>query len=157
MPEGKLITAGLLLLGIVGFAAALLGIAAVVSRYLFALPLSFSDEIVTYLIVWGFLLGVGLAEADESHIRATILLDLVSPTWRRLMVALSLVLGIGFALLVAWYGMQVVQQRHMLGEVSATVLRFPQWVARLCIPVGFGIVVIAAAWKCVALIRGRAP
>lgn len=155
MREGRLVNGGLYLLGAVGIVATMLGTAAVISRYVVSLPLSFSDEVVTYLIVWAFLIGIGLGEAQKAHIRATILLDAMKPNWQRITNIFSLAVGIGFAIVIVWYGAMIVQQRFMLGEVSATVLRFPQWVARLCIPFGFGLVVLAAIFNLVALVRRR--
>lgn len=155
MRERKLVDGGLLVLGAIGSVATLLGIVAVVSRYVIDLPLSFSDEVVTYLIVWAFLLGVGLGEAENSHIRATILLDAVRPSWRRVMVTISILTTIGFALLIVWYGTVIVHQRFLLGEVSPTMLRFPQWIARLCIPIGFALVLIAALRNLAVFLRRR--
>lgn len=145
MPRRSINQLAVLALGAVGLAATVLGTLAVVSRYAFSLPISFSDEVVTYLIVWALLLGIGLGEREDTHIRATILLDKLGPRGQRWANRLTLLLTLGFAAVLVWFGTQIAYQRLQLGEVSATTLQFPQWVARACIPVGFAMAFLAAA------------
>jgi TRAP-type C4-dicarboxylate transport system permease small subunit len=135
---------GLLGLGLVALIATVLGTLAVVSRYMFSLPLSFSDEIVTYLVVWSLLVAIGLGERENIHIRATVITERLSPATQLWLARATLVLTLAFAAVMIWYGGQITLQRYGLKEVSPTILQFPQWVARLCIPVGFALVALAA-------------
>ena len=153
MPRRSTSQLAVLALGAVGLAATVLGTLAVVSRYAFSLPISVSDEVVTYLIVWALLLGVGLGECEDTHIRATILIDKLGPPGQLWANRLTLLLTLVFAAMLAWYGGQIAYQRLALGEVSATMLQFPQWIARASIPVGFAIVFLAAT----ARLRRRSP
>lgn len=135
---------GLLGLGLVALVATVLGTLAVVSRYMFSLPISFSDEVVTYLVVWGMLVAVGLGERENIHIRATVITERLAPRTQLWLARAGLVLTLAFAAVMIWYGGQITWQRYVLKEVSPTLLQFPQWVARLCIPVGFALVALAA-------------
>lgn len=134
----------LLLLGLVALAATVLGTLAVVSRYMFSLPISFSDEVVTYLVVWGLLIAVGAGERENIHIRATIITERLGPRAQLWLNRATLVLTVAFAAVMIWYGGLVTWQRFALGEVSPTILQFPQWLARICIPLGFLLVAYAA-------------
>ena len=134
----------LLALGLVALIATVLGTLAVITRYMFSLSISFSDEIVTYLVVWSMLIAVGLGERENIHIRATIIIERLGPRTQLWLTRGTLVLTVAFAFVMIWYGGLITWQRHTLGEVSPTLLQFPQWVARLCIPVGFLFVAIAA-------------
>lgn len=135
---------GLLALGLVALVATVLGTLAVVSRYMFSLPLSFSDEVVTYLVVWSLLVAVGVGERENIHIRATVITERLGPRTQLWLARATLVLTLLFAAVMIWYGTQITMQRFALKEVSPTILQFPQWVARLCIPVGFALVALAA-------------
>lgn len=134
----------LLGLGLVALAATVLGTLAVVSRYMFSLPISFSDEVVTYLVVWSLLVAVGVGERENIHIRATVLTERLGPRGQLWLDRATLVLTLGFAAVMIWYGGQITWQRYALNEVSPTILQFPQWVARLCVPIGFLLVAFAA-------------
>ena len=104
---------------------------------------SFSDEVVTYLIVWGTLIAFGVAEFSNEHLRATVLVERLSPSWQAALSWLSFVLALLFAALVVFFGIEVAWQRHVFNEVSPTALQFPQWIARAAVPVGFAIACIA--------------
>ena len=134
---------GILALGAVGLAATALGTLAVVSRYTLSLPISFSDEVVTYQVVWALLIGVGLGERENTHIRATIVLEMLGPRAQRWCEFATLLLTVSFALVMIWCGGLITYQRLALGEVSATVLQFPQWIARASILVGFALALFA--------------
>ncbi|NDG43021.1 MAG: TRAP transporter small permease [Betaproteobacteria bacterium] len=134
---------GVLTLGAVGLAATTLGTLAVVSRYTLSLPISFSDEVVTYLVVWALLIGVGLGERENTHIRATIVLEMLGPRAQRWCEFATLLLTVSFALVMIWCGGLITYQRLALGEVSATILQFPQWIARASILVGFALALVA--------------
>jgi len=131
-------------LGLVALVATVMGTLAVISRYFFALPISFSDEIVTYLVVWGLLIGVGVGERQNIHIRATIIVERLSPRVQLWLARTTLVLTLVFGLIMIWFGGLITWQRYSLHEVSPTILQFPQWIARACIPVGFLLVACAA-------------
>lgn len=134
----------LLMLGLVALIATAMGTLAVVSRYLFSLPISFSDEVVTYLVVWSLLIGVGVGEWQNVHIRATIVVERLGPRTQLWLTRATLVLTVAFAAVMIAYGGLITLQRWHLNEVSATTLQFPQWVARVSIPVGFLLVGVAA-------------
>ncbi|MBO9356123.1 TRAP transporter small permease subunit [Bordetella petrii] len=134
---------GLILLGAIALAATVLGVLSVLSRYLLATTFSFSDEIVTYLIVWGTLIAFGIGEFSNEHLRATVLLERLSPRWQTALGWVSFGATLLFAVLLVAYGVEIAWQRHLFNEVSPTVLRFPQWIARAAVPAGFLIAIVA--------------
>ncbi|NYT24369.1 TRAP transporter small permease [Alcaligenaceae bacterium] len=124
-------------LGVVALAATILGAAAVFARYVLSASVTASDEIVTYLIVWGMLISFGVAELSNQHLRATILLDKMSAAHQGRLLLFSRILGILFAAALVYFGVEVAWQRYLFNEVSPTLLQFPQWVSRAAVPVGF--------------------
>lgn len=134
----------LLALGLAALVATVLGTLAVVSRYVFSVSFGFSDELITYVVVWSLLIGVGLGERDNVHLRATIVIDRLSPRTQRWLARLTLLLTAVFGLVLVWYGGMITWQRYTLNEVSATILQFPQWMARISVPLGFAMVTWSA-------------
>lgn len=134
---------GLLLLGAIALVATLLGVLAVASRYLFSTAFSFTDEVITYLIVWATLIAFGVGEFSNEHLRATVLLERLSPAWQKALSWISFVLTLFFAAMIVYFGCEVAWQRHEFNEISPTSLQFPQWIARAAVPFGFGIACIA--------------
>lgn len=153
MTAGSLRDKGLVLLGAMALVTTLIGVVAVMTRYAFTMAISFSDELITYLIVWATLIAFGLGEFSNEHLRATVLVERLSPRWQSALSWLSLVLTLLFAAMLVYYGIEIAWQRHLLNEVSPTALQFPQWIARAAVPVGFGIACIAL----VARILRRQP
>lgn len=139
---------GLILLGIVAMTATLLGVVAVISRYAFSATFSFSDEVVTYLIVWGTLIAFGLGECLNEHLRATVLLERLSSAWQTALTRLTLALGLLFGALLIYFGVEVAWHRFQFNEVSPTILQFPQWIARAAVPVGFVIACLGLLARC---------
>lgn len=134
----------MLALGLVALIATVMGTLAVISRYFFSLPISFSDEIVSYLVVWSMLIAVGVAERENVHIRATVITERLGPRTQLWLSRVDLILAIAFASVMIWCGGLITWQRYALHEVSPTILQFPQWVARICVPLGFLLVAYAA-------------
>lgn len=132
----------LIVLGGLALAATILGAVAVFSRYVLSAGITASDEIVTYLIVWGMLISFGVAELSNQHLRATILLEKLSVSHQKWLLLFSRVLGIVFAATLIYVGVEVAWQRYLFNEVSPTMLRFPQWIARSSVPVGFLLVLV---------------
>jgi len=143
MLSDRLRDKGLLLLGAVALVTTLIGVLAVVSRYAFTTTFSFSDEVITYLIVWATLVAFGLGEFSNEHLRATVLLERLPAAWQAALSRLSLVLTLLFAGSLVVFGVDVAWQRHVFNEVSPTALQFPQWVARAAVPAGFAIACVA--------------
>ena len=134
---------GTLLLGAIAMAATVLGVLAVLARYALETTFSFSDEVVTYLIVWGTLIAFGVGEFGNEHLRATVLLERLSPRWQAALSWVTWLLTLLFAVALVIFGTEVAWQRHVFNEVSPTVLQFPQWLARAAVPAGFLIAIAA--------------
>lgn len=147
MPRQTTDDLALAALGLAALVATVLGTLAVITRYFFSLPISFSDELVTYIVVFSMLIAVGLGERENVHIRATVITERLGPRTQLWLSRVELVLTVIFACAMIWFGATITWQRYALHEVSPTILQFPQWVARLCVPLGFLLVAFAAVWR----------
>ncbi len=129
-----------ILAGIIGLAALLLLCFEVLTRY-FAphfLP-DWGAEVVIYLTVWALFLVAGDLALNNGHVRADFVVERLndrSKWWLGLLAACA---GLAFSGLFLWYGYEVVDFAHMIGEEGDSTLRFPKWIYYLALPVGMAL------------------
>lgn len=121
----------------------------VVSRYVFHLGLSFSEEIVTHFAV--LLSGLGAAQAvrNESHYDIPLLEGLVPKKVSYCFKLSSATLTMLFCVYMTYAGITMVNQQYKLGKVTS-MLHLPEWIWGLAIPIGCGFM---AFYSVVVLIR----
>ena len=106
----------------------------VVTRYVFALPLSYIDQLVPNMFVWVTFLGASSAVKRRAHLGLSLLYDLV-PAGARAVLDVAILLGCGaFFLATAWYGVKIVSMQ-IENKLMAS-LGYPSWVVGLAVPVG---------------------
>lgn len=126
----------------------------VVSRYVFHLGLSFSDELVTHLAVLLSGLGASQAVRNESHYDIPLLDGLVSKKISYIFKLFSALLTMIFCLYMAYMGVIMVTQQLAMKKLSAA-MRIPEWVYGLAIPVGCGFMGYYAVIVFIRTIRRR--
>ena len=115
----------------------------IVGRYVFHAPLPWAEEVLSFLIIWGVLLGASAVTYDRRHLAMDVFVSLY-PWWlRRLLEGLilaSIVGFCGFAALQAWTIVQIMARN---GQVSITA-EIPMTVPYFGFVVGFTMIVLAA-------------
>lgn len=76
-------------------------LAGVISRYVFHLPLTWSDELASTLFLWLAMFGSALAVRHGAHMRMTALVGMLGQDRQRFFDALALAAGLAFLLLIA--------------------------------------------------------
>ena len=125
----------------------------VIARYVFSASFSFSEEITTYLFVLLSLLGTAIAAKRRAHLGLTILTDAVSPQVRKTMNLVSYVLAVAFSGAIFFYGIKMVMNQRMLGQVTAG-MQWPEWIYGSFVPFGAVFVVIRFAQAFVEELKG---
>ena len=118
----------------------------VVTRYVFAFPLSYIDQLVPNMFVWVTFLGASAAVKRRAHLGLSLLYDLFPARGRAALDALIL-FGCGvFFLGTAVYGAKIVSMQ-MENRLMAS-LGYPSWFVGLAVPVGSVLFVVRAveAW-----------
>jgi TRAP-type C4-dicarboxylate transport system permease small subunit len=132
------------IVGLLGLAMLAVAMGQVVARYLLpTLVAGGGDEIVVYLFVWAALIACGGAVARMAHIRADLLLRLLSRRQLQLVEAFNAVAAAGFCALLVWYGWEVVDLAILIDERSQTGIAFPMWIYYLALPTGALLMLIA--------------
>ena len=114
----------------------------VITRYFFPQHLTdWGMEFTIYFTVWAIFLAGAPLVREARHVRADIVL-LMMPAWmQRLLEIVALLVGLTFAVLLTWYGYQMVANAYSLGENSESSMRFPLWIFYLALPVGTALMI----------------
>lgn len=82
----------------------------VVARYLVPLPLTFTEELARYLMIWVALLAVSSCISRREHIGVQVLFERLPAVARRVLLALLDALGIAFFAFLTLYGLDMVER-----------------------------------------------
>lgn len=109
----------------------------VIMRYIFNNSLSWSEEFARYLFVWFSWMGVSAGVKDDQHLKVEVLTTaltkrgfLKAKEINQIVVALVWLIT---TLIVAYYGIQVVQMQMKLNVVTPA-MRMPVWLGYLSVP-----------------------
>lgn len=116
-------------------AMACLAFANVITRYLFHLPLAFTEEIEVNSLVWLTMLGTSAAFRRGAHLRMLFLFSRFSQFFRRLIDLLISLMAITLFMVLGILGYRQLLDEKLL-EITSESLNFPQWIYTICIPVG---------------------
>lgn len=126
-----------LLIGVCGATAMLVGLVQVIGRYIAPrYAISWAEEVIVYLIVWGVMLAASQLVRTDGHVRPDLVLRAVSPSIQRWMEVLNCVAALVFCAGLAWYGWMIVSTSWQMDERSSSDLQFPMWLYSAAVPTG---------------------
>lgn len=103
----------------------------VLTRYILGNPSSWSEELVSYLFAWMALLGASLVVGERGHMNIPILVERVSPSFRKVLLIFAEIIAFLFAAIILVYG-----------GMQITSLAMGQMTSSLGVPVGVFYVVL---------------
>jgi C4-dicarboxylate transporter, DctQ subunit len=125
------------LVGLLGAVAMIVGVVQVVGRYFFpAYAISWAEEVIVYLVVWGVMIISSQLVRTDGHVRPDLVLRLVGPRGQRWMETFNCVVALAFCLGMIWYGVHIAWSSWTLDEHSASDLGFPMWIYYSALPTG---------------------
>ncbi|MCW5730167.1 MAG: TRAP transporter small permease [Alphaproteobacteria bacterium] len=132
--------------GIVGYGVAL--------RYIFNQPQVWGDELVSYMIVLAVMLGAAEVLRRGEHIAIDILTERLDRTIRRWIeiAGMGAVVFVSGVLVVS--GLDVMSFSWEMGVRSVGYLAVPMWLPLASLPLGFGLLGLAAVNRMLRLLRG---
>ena len=116
----------------------------VVLRYLFAKPISWSEEMSVLGLVWMVYLSQGLLETENDQLRMTALYRAMGRKTRDAINVLRSVLTIGISGYLLYAGAHLAYRNYSMGTVTQSI-GFPLWIAYLSIPIAFICIIAARA------------
>jgi C4-dicarboxylate transporter, DctQ subunit len=125
------------LIGLLGAMAMLIGLVQVIGRYVAPrYAISWAEEVIVYLIVWGIMLAASQLVRTDGHVRPDLVLRAVSPRVQRWLEVINCLAAIVFCAGLTWYGWSIVATSWQLDERSSSDLQFPMWLYSAAVPTG---------------------
>jgi C4-dicarboxylate transporter DctQ subunit len=128
--------------------------AQVVARYLFNYSFVWALELTTFLFAWLIFLGMAYGVRVGSHIGVDALVRTLGPRAARSTAMVAASLCMLYAAIVFAGGWQYVEKMYVIG-IEAQDLPIPQWVPRLVLPLGFGLLFLRFGQILYRLATGR--
>jgi C4-dicarboxylate transporter, DctQ subunit len=126
-------------------AATLIIFVAVVHRFLVNVPLlypilfpinlSWSQELCIYMFIWMAKFGAAYGVRTGIHVGVDVLVNQLSPRWRKAVILFGLLGGALFTGIVGTMGAKFVYELMHTDQVSPD-LELPSWIVYACIPLG---------------------
>jgi C4-dicarboxylate transporter DctQ subunit len=139
------------LVGLLGALAMVVGVVQVVGRYFFpAYAISWAEEVIVYLVVWGVMIISSQLARTDGHVRPDLVLRQLRPDRQRWVEAFNCVVALGFCVGMVWYGASIALTSWLLDERSASDFGFPMWIYYSALPVGgllMGVRYVIRLWR----------
>lgn len=114
----------------------------VIGRAFFASPLPLATEISVMLLIVKIFLGMAGAQATDSNFQVTVMIDMLSPRWRRRQRIFSLLVAFCGVSVIAWLSVDYAITSTAQGEASFGVHSWPIWPERIILAAGLGLLVV---------------
>ncbi len=126
----------------------------VVARYVFNYSFVWALELVTFLFAWLIFLGMSYGVRVGSHIGVDALVKSLGPRSARVVGAIAAALCMLYAAIVFVGGWQYVEKMYVIG-IEAQDIPIPQWVPRLVLPIGFGLLFLRFGQALYGIVAGK--
>lgn len=113
------------------------------------IDLSWAQELCIFMFVWMAKFGAAYGVRAGIHVGVDVLVNRLSPGFRRVMVLISLFCGALFTGAVGTLGANLVLKIYATGQVSAD-MELPMWIVYLAVPLGSGLMCfrfLQVAWN----------
>jgi C4-dicarboxylate transporter DctQ subunit len=143
--------------GVIAFLLALMTLVTfiqVIARYVFNYSFVWALELVTYL--FGFLIFIGMSYGVRvgTHIGVDALVKALKPKAARVAGSAAALLCLVYALIIFYGSWQYVAKMYEIG-IMAEDLPIPQWVPRLSLLIGFGLLIVRFSEAFFRIATGR--
>lgn len=128
--------------------------AQVVARYVFNYSFVWALELTMFLFAWLIFLGMSYGVRVGSHIGVDSLVKSLGPRAARVAGAAAAFLCLLYAVIVFYGSWQYVAKMYQIG-ILAEDLPIPQWVPRLALLVGYGLLIVRFAEAFYRIATGR--
>ena len=127
---------------------------AVTARYLFNKPVGWSEEVSTYLMIWGAFLGAAYTMQADGHIGVDIVCRRLPPRIQYWLNMIKYLAGLAFMLLLAVKGYEDCALSYQLGQVSIGELAVPLYIPQMALPLGAALLALQVLEKLLTQIMG---
>ncbi|MGE0355865.1 MAG: TRAP transporter small permease [Burkholderiales bacterium] len=126
----------------------------VIARYVFNYSFVWALELVTYLFAWLIFLGMAYGVRVGSHIGVDALVKGLGRRSAQVVGAVAAACCTVYSVILLYGGFVYVQKMYDIG-ILAQDLPIPQWVPRLVLPIGFGLLILRFSQLFFRIVTGR--
>jgi C4-dicarboxylate transporter DctQ subunit len=126
----------------------------VIARYLFNFSFVWALELNTVLFAWLIFLGMSYGVRVGTHIGIDVLVKSVGPRAARVLSGAAALLCLVYALFLTVGAVIYLQKMYSIG-IEMQDIPLPQWVPRLVLPLGFGLLAFRFCQALWAIVRGQ--
>jgi C4-dicarboxylate transporter DctQ subunit len=135
------------------FAIVILNAVNIVLRYFFRMPLSWAEEAMLYLMIFGVYVGAVSVAWQQAHIRIDAVLDFAPPARRKVLEIVSTLVLAAVLLPVAYASFGVVSLLFDFDQVS-DALHVPMWIPQSVVPISLLLIVVMALSRIAMQVTG---
>jgi TRAP-type C4-dicarboxylate transport system permease small subunit len=111
----------------------------VIMRYGFNAAIIGGNEAMNYLFIFTTALGAAISISKDEHIKISFLIDKLKPSYRRYINAINYLLIAFINAVMIYYS---IPWMRTAGSFESPVLRIPNWIVQVSIPLGCGLVIL---------------
>lgn len=127
----------------------------VVLRYGFNQPQVWTDELVAYLVVLAVMLAAAEVLSRGEHISIDLLTERLGARARRGIDIAGMIAVIALSVVLVVSGYDMVAFSQSMGIRSTGHLATPEWIPQAALPLGYGLLALAALSRLLRLLAGR--
>lgn len=120
-----------------------------IQDFLISLNLSWAQELCIYMFIWMAKIGAAYGVRTGIHVGVDVLINALSPAWRKKFVVFGLLAGALFTGVVAAFAIRFVYELYYTEQVSAD-LEMPMWLVYMGLPIGSSLMCfrfLQVCWK----------
>lgn len=125
----------------------------VVMRF-FGFGLTWSEELIRYLIIWMTFIGLSVAVREGSHMTIEMLPDYLKGKKKYLLTLSIYTIGIVFSIMLTWFGIQFVNFSYGTGQLSSA-LNISFYMVYIVLPISGLLILIRYIDRLIHLIRRK--
>jgi TRAP-type C4-dicarboxylate transport system permease small subunit len=143
-----------ILVGVIMLLLIIMGFVQVLFRFVLHMPLAWTEELLTFCMIWVAYLGASAAANERKHILVSMFVDLMPKRMRLAFTILSQLLWLACAIVMTYLGGYVAMNYINRGAVTLGG-KFPYWVAAIIIPISMALVAIRVVVLIVHTLKGE--
>lgn len=125
----------------------------IVLRYFFRTPLSWAEEAMLYLMIFGVYVGAVSVAWQQAHIRIDAVIDFAPPARRKVLQIISTLVLTAVLLPVVFASFRVVSLLFEFDQRS-DALNLPMWVAQSVVPIALLLIVVMSLARIFVQVTG---
>ena len=143
-----------LLIGLIMLLLICLGLTQVLCRFVFKIALAWTEELMTFCLVWVTYLGADAAANEKKHIIVNFLVNLFPPKTARILTLISQAIWIVLAGVMVYLG-YVVTSKYISRGAATLGGHYPFWIASIVIPVSMAFMIVRVVLLMIDTVKGK--